>query len=423
MFPSAPESRAPPSHPEVGGAEHLVQRGSLAGVGSAWGTSFRSIRPGCLPRVGGPRPRRVAIFSTRIAAALNSAVPDLGSVASIVSRLTSTCSGKWKVMNASPARSDGSIRDGRVDRAAARRDAHDLAVRDPEALDVLRREVERLAAVERRAVTVRLRPRVERLEPPTRREADRVLVVERLERRLRLDDAERGERPLDRLRPQTAVEEQGDPDPPRPSTATAAPAVLVEPVIGHPTVHRGERTALVPDLLGRRLAPVVPESPRELGDDPRVVARIAGRVERLADTLHAPLAVRHRPLGLAPRGRARQDDVGHLRRLCRDDVLDDEEVEPAEQLARVRRIRLRLRGVLADHVERPELAVLHRLEHLRQMPAVRGTIGVPHAASKRARASASHSMSWKPGSLFGIAPMSPPPCTLFWPRSGFSPEP
>ena len=32
-------------------------------------------------------------------------------------------------------------------------------------------------------------------------------------------------------------------------------------------------------------------------------------------------------------------------------------------------------------------------------------------------------MSWKPGSLFGIAPMSPPPCTLFWPRSGLRPEP
>ena len=45
------------------------------------------------------------------------------------------------------------------------------------------------------------------------------------------------------------------------------------------------------------------------------------------------------------------------------------------------------------------------------------------AASKRARASWSRSMSWKPGSLFGIAPMSPPPWTLFWPRSGLSPEP
>src|SRR4029079_9372005 len=38
-----------------------------------------------------------AIFSTRIAAALNSAVPERGSVASIVSWLVSTWSGKWSV--------------------------------------------------------------------------------------------------------------------------------------------------------------------------------------------------------------------------------------------------------------------------------------------------------------------------------------
>ena len=52
-----------------------------------------------------------------------------------------------------------------------------------------------------------------------------------------------------------------------------------------------------------------------------------------------------------------------------------------------------------------------------------GWIFTPHARSYFSRASGSVSMSWKPGSRFGIAPMSPPPCTLFWPRSGFSPEP
>ena len=53
----------------------------------------------------------------------------------------------------------------------------------------------------------------------------------------------------------------------------------------------------------------------------------------------------------------------------------------------------------------------------------RGMIGRPQAASKRIRASTFSTMSWKPGSLFGIAPMSPPPCTLFWPRKGLSPLP
>ena len=50
-------------------------------------------------------------------------------------------------------------------------------------------------------------------------------------------------------------------------------------------------------------------------------------------------------------------------------------------------------------------------------------IGTPQARSNFARAASSFSMSWKPGSLFGIAPMSPPPCTLFCPRSGFTPLP
>ena len=50
-----------------------------------------------------------------------------------------------------------------------------------------------------------------------------------------------------------------------------------------------------------------------------------------------------------------------------------------------------------------------------------GTVA-PQAASKRARI-ASSSMSWKPGRCAGMAPMSPPPCTLFCPRSGLSPEP
>jgi hypothetical protein len=53
-----------------------------------------------------------ASFSIRIAVALNSAVPDLGSVASIVSKFVATSSWKCRVMNVSPGRSDGSTRIG-----------------------------------------------------------------------------------------------------------------------------------------------------------------------------------------------------------------------------------------------------------------------------------------------------------------------
>ena len=59
-----------------------------------------------------PRPAPLSFFSIRMAVALNSAVPDFGSVASIVSRLTATSSWKCMVMNVRPGRSDGSIRTG-----------------------------------------------------------------------------------------------------------------------------------------------------------------------------------------------------------------------------------------------------------------------------------------------------------------------
>src|SRR5690348_6526741 len=50
--------------------------------------------------------------SIRTAHALNSAVPDLGSVASMVSKFVATSSLKWKVVNAKPVRKPGSIRTG-----------------------------------------------------------------------------------------------------------------------------------------------------------------------------------------------------------------------------------------------------------------------------------------------------------------------
>ncbi len=59
---------------------------------------------------------------------------------------------------------------------------------------------------------------------------------------------------------------------------------------------------------------------------------------------------------------------------------------------------------------------------VRCQPYLGGIVDAPCAVEALA-GGVVDSMSWKPGSLFGIAPMSPPPCTLFWPRSGFRPEP
>ena len=136
--------------------------------------------------VGSASSRRRSSYtaSTRIAVALNSAVPDFGSVASIVSTFVATSSGKWRFMNASPGRSVVVVAHGRLDRAAPRDDAHALAVGDAVALAVLGREQDRLAAdVERRRVAAGLHAGVERLEPPPGRQAQREVVVEQVDRR------------------------------------------------------------------------------------------------------------------------------------------------------------------------------------------------------------------------------------------------
>ena len=76
--------------------------------------------------------------------ALNSAVPDFGSVASMVSTFVSTSSGKWSVMKARPGRSAGSMRTGASTEPRRELDPHALAVGDSQARGVLRRQVERL---------------------------------------------------------------------------------------------------------------------------------------------------------------------------------------------------------------------------------------------------------------------------------------
>ena len=160
----------------------------------------------------------------------------------------------------------------------------------------------------------------------------------------------------------------------------------LEPVVAHPAVHRRERAQLVPDLLGRRVAPVVPQPACELTEDPGVVARLARRLERLAHALDASLAVRDGPVRLAPRRRARKHDVGHLCRSRHHDVLDDEEVELGQQPPRPVHVGFGLGRVLSDDVQRAELATLHRVEHLREVPPLVGRqLGSPRRREPPAR--------------------------------------
>src|SRR5207247_5057146 len=73
-------------------------------------------------------------------------------------------------------------------------------------LEVLRRQVGRLAAPQRRGVPRRLHAGVERVETAAGRQADRILLGERVNGRLELDGAERGRASFDWLLPQAIVE-------------------------------------------------------------------------------------------------------------------------------------------------------------------------------------------------------------------------
>src|ERR1700693_1250174 len=84
-----------------GRAEESVDRGHLlGGRRSPGGPDIHYVRAA------------VASLSMRMALALNSAVPDLGSVASMVRTLVATWSGKCRVMKASPGLHDASKRTG-----------------------------------------------------------------------------------------------------------------------------------------------------------------------------------------------------------------------------------------------------------------------------------------------------------------------
>ena len=138
---------------------------------------------------------------------------------------------------------------------------------------------------------------------------------------------------------------------------------------------RREPADLVPDRLGVRLAPAGAHPVREVEDDRQVVARARRRLDRLAHALDAALGVGDGALALGPGRGGRQDDVGELRGLGQEQVLDDEEVEALEQVDRALLVGLGLDRVLADAVDRGQVAALHRVEHPRQVPAALGRDG------------------------------------------------
>src|ERR1700687_2433831 len=153
-------------------------------------------------------------------------------------------------------------------------------------------------------------------------------------------------------------------------------AELVDALVGHAGVHGRKAAALVPHLLGGWGSPVGAETSSDFGDDLDVVACAGRRLERTTDALHSALAVGDGALRLSPAGGGGQHNVSELSGLRQEDVLDHEVIEPAEQSNRAGLVGLGSGRVLADDVNRLELAVLHRLEHLAEVIAALGWDGM-----------------------------------------------
>ena len=272
-------------------------------------------------------------------------------------------------------RAQGAIgADGRLHLAPPGDHAHDLTFGQVEPEDVLRAQVQRLVAALGGREPARLHAGVVGVQVSPGGEADGVVLAERIDRRVMLNRHERCAIAGHGIGPQAGVQE-------RLAGVRLVVARPLESVLGrearvaHAGVRRREGAELVPDSLGPRLAPVVAQPSRDLEDDPDVVAGIAGRVEGLADALDAALGVGDRAVGLGPGGRRRQHDVGHLSRGREEDVLHDHELEAGQQALHAMHVRLGLDRVLADAVERGQVAPLHRVVHRGQVPAAPGRDG------------------------------------------------
>ncbi len=301
---------------------------------------------------------------------------------------------------------------------------HPVAVAHAELRGVGARQLELLAAAQGRRVAAGLHAGVERVEAAAGRQAQRELRRQRLGRRLVVDGVEHGLRALDRVLPQAPVEERRL----ELVLGVARPldaAELLEALVAHARVVRRQRAQLVPDVLGRAVVPLMAHAGRRGRRGCAMSSRAwpggssALRTRWTRRSLFVTV-----PSRLAPARRGGQDDVGELRGLRQEDVLHDDVLEAVEQVLDVVGVGVGLDRVLAEDEHRRQLAAIDRVEHLGHVPAVLAAgSSRPRRASNFATASGSVSRSWKPGRRFGIAPMSPPPCTLFWPRSGLSPEP
>jgi len=117
-------------------------------------------------------------------------------------------------------------------------------------------------------------------------------------------------------------------------TGPLQPTEVIEPIVRHAGVHRGQDAEFVPDRFSIALRPVVAERIGEHRDDFVVILCLSWWIEGLADTLHAALGRCHSSIGFRPASCRREDDIGHRCGLCEEDVLDHEMVESFKEAYR-----------------------------------------------------------------------------------------
>ena len=200
------------------------------------------------------------------------------------------------------------------------------------------------------------------VERPAGREDDRELRVGRLDRRLELDREEppaaARERRRRRVEVRRARMRRGR------CTAIASRAPRSAGSGSRTSSGRGRRARSRRPRATRTSGHDAPSASASAQRDPPVLARLARAVERLAHAVHAPLGVRERPV-LLREARRRQDDVRVVpRRVVQEDVLRDDELARRQALLDVARVRLGVRRVLADQVERLRPAVVEPRDDL-----------------------------------------------------------
>ena len=313
--------------------------------------------------------------------------------------------------------------DRRLDLAAPRDDPDALALGQAVGRGVLGRDVERLAAPQRRGVAGGLDAGVVRVEAAAGRQADREVVVELVDRRVVVDRHERHAVARAPGPPRAGCGGTARPGGSRRSTATGARRA---PRAARSSSRRGPATGGGPRPRRPRRrrrpsrAPIRSASSKMI---PRSSRRPPGGSTRLAHALDAPLGVRDGALALGPGRGRRQDDVGELGGRGQEDVLDDEEVEARRAGASPASGRPRTGPGSRRCSRRPSG---RRAPSRRTSPtgASRASAGPSRPTRRRTSPGARRSRrAGSPAAGPGRAPMSPPPWTLFWPRSGLTPLP